>query len=262
MGAAVRCVRLWLDAPYGLFTARRTAPELAPTAHPDYLIRRRAACNKNKRGERRMTVRSSRLSAPQAFLAPIIEDADCQVQKPDEQILYRVEQDWRLDLWWSHDRYVNGEHVLHEEGSSFETGTLEHGTVAMPTQGEAEASSGLAGVVPAWQQFGFASPLGGVRGMGSVFQFSERDNRDLINFAVHVALQRGDRIRTVVFPMHVVLEALATRQLLAQMGYRFSLGKALEGMRPVGGDGGDSTQEMDAPEESILDEIDEEIVIN
>lgn len=218
----------------------------------------------------------------------VLEGGDCQVQTPKEQILYRVEQDWRLDLWWSHDRWVSGEHVLHEEGSSFETGTSDHGTFSAPTIGEAKAASGsgLAGVIPAWRRFGFASPLGGVEGMGSVFEISDREKRDLINLAVHVALQQGDQIRTVVFPLHVMMEAFLTRQVLAQMGYRFSLEKALGGEASTTGGGaaiptqlppeiggpspyGGGMQQIDPPShpqpepaESILEEIDEEIVIN
>lgn len=218
----------------------------------------------------------------------VLEGGDCQVQTPKEQILYRVEQDWRLDIWWSHDRWVNGEHVLHEEGSSFETGTIDHGTFSAPTTGAAKAASGsgLAGVVPAWRRFGFASPLGGVEGMGSVFEISDREKRDLINLAVHVALQQGDQVRTVVFPLHVMMEAFLTRQVLAQMGYRFSLEKALGGEASTTGGGsaiptqlppgiggpspyGGGMQQIDPPShpqpepaESILEEIDEEIVIN
>ena len=198
--------------------------------------------------------------------AVVLENPDtCQAQPATRYLPYRLYQGWSLDIDWTHDRYVDGKQVSHEEGSSHTEGVLDRGEVRLPAHGTGDLGA-AAGFTPAWKYFGFPTPYGGVQSMGSEFKLSERQRRDLLNLAVHVTREYGDRIRTVVFPLHVLMEAYLTRQALLNMGYRFPQDR----IAPPPGDvmkiGGGATQ-IDPPAaqespEDILEEIDEEIVIN
>lgn len=198
--------------------------------------------------------------------AVVLENPDtCQAQPATRYLPYRLYQGWSLDIDWTHDRYVDGKQVSHEEGSSHTEGVLDRGEVLLPAPGK-DGLGAVAGFTPAWKYFGFPTPYGGVQSMGSEFKLSARQRRDLLNLAVHVTREYGDRIRTVVFPLHVMMEAYLTRQALLQMGYRFPQDRIAPPPRDVMKVGGGATQidppaEQESPED-ILDEIDEEIVIN
>lgn len=202
--------------------------------------------------------------------AVVLEDPDtCKPQGPTRNHAYRLYQGWSLDINWTHDTYRDGEHVAHEEGSSHTEGVLDRGELLVPAEGKAGMGT-LVGVTPAWRYFGFPSPYGGVQSMGSEFQLTERQRRDLLNLAVHVTRESGDRIRTVVFPLHVMMEAYLMRQALIGMGYRFPADRIVAPGDAPRSKGGGMTQ-IDPPAdanrppeetESILEEIDEEIVIN
>lgn len=215
------------------------------------------------------------------FQAVVLEDAaTCKPRAPTKYVAYDIKQDWSLDLWWSHTRTVDGQVVEHESGSSHEAGVLDHGRLLLPAQGGAPADT-VAGLVPAWQYFGYRLPYGGVQSLGAEFDVADAGENAAVNFAVHVTREQADRIRTVVFPLHVVMERLGRAAILkTQLGYQLMLYRAQQLHKAVtdrpteaaspqrlpGAYGGGGTQidppSEPPPAEDILEEIDTPIVIN
>lgn len=215
------------------------------------------------------------------FHAVVLEDAaTCKPQAPTKYVAYDIKQDWSLDLWWSHTRTVDGQVVEHESGSSHEAGVLDHGRLLLPAQGGTPADT-VAGLVPAWQYFGYRLPYGGVQSLGAEFDVSGAAENATLNFAVHVTREQAGRIRTVVFPMHVALEAAMRLAILkTQLGYQLMLYRAQQLHKAVtdrpteaaspqripGAYGGGGTQidppSEPPPAEDILEEIETPIVIN
>jgi hypothetical protein len=83
---------------------------------------------------------------------------------PTDYVLTGLYADWKLTVHWTHDRYVNNEHVEHKQGGWQESGRQMLGTWIEPSNGK-----GL------WNDLGWSTAVAGAKGMGFYFPMPYAD---------------------------------------------------------------------------------------
>lgn len=130
------------------------------------------------------------------FHAVWLEDGAGNKILPSEYMIYTLYRDWKLTVWWTHDRWVDGEHVLHEEGQEVTVGRDTFGDFGVRYQGPEGVGNSV------WSQLGFNNASKGVQTLGTVFPVTVTD---LANspcpyyLQTHVTLPKEDPVRTVPF---------------------------------------------------------------
>jgi len=98
------------------------------------------------------------------FQAIFIDDGQGNRHVPIGYYLYDLYRDWKLTVWWTHDKWVDGEHVYHDEGEEISAGRdeLGGGAIALFDKDKA-ANNGV------WNQLGFGTAQKGAKGVGAEF---------------------------------------------------------------------------------------------
>lgn len=92
-----------------------------------------------------------------------LTDAAGNVHLPNEYLIFSLYQDWQLTVWWTQDRWVNGEHVYHDEGREVTTGRNDLGNIAAWYEGEKGVESSI------WANMGFKTATKGIQSIGASF---------------------------------------------------------------------------------------------
>lgn len=122
------------------------------------------------------------------FQAVFLEDADGRRRIPDRYDIYDLWREWKLTVWWTRDRWVNGQHVSHEEGGWTESG---RDTTQLAVLRPSEAQEhGI------WNRLGFSSAAKGVRGLGAQFAVTTEDLSRPIDLVIHTTLPKEDPVVT------------------------------------------------------------------
>jgi len=112
--------------------------------------------------------------------------------------LYEIWRDWKLNVSWTRDTYVNGEHVKHEEGGWTESWS------ELVARGEET----VYGEVPIWEQLGFTTAVSGARSLGTLFPVSpEMLASGPWNLVVHVSEPKKDPVTTVPYVFELGLDS-------------------------------------------------------
>lgn len=130
------------------------------------------------------------------FHAMWLEDGQGHVIQPGQYLIFSLYRDWKLTVWWTHDRWVDGEHVLHEEGKDVTVGRDELGDFAVRYQGPEGMSNSI------WSQAGFNNASRGIQAIGAVFPITAQDLASSPcphYLQTHVTLPKEDPVRTVPF---------------------------------------------------------------
>lgn len=130
------------------------------------------------------------------FHAMWLEDGMGQVILPSEYLIFSLYRDWKLTVWWTHDRWVDGEHVLHEEGKEVTVGRDELGAFGTRYQGPEGARNSI------WSQQGFNNASKGIQTLGAVFPLTAEQlmaSPCPYYLQTHVTLPKEDPVRTVPF---------------------------------------------------------------
>lgn len=130
------------------------------------------------------------------FHAMWLEDGMGQVILPSEYLIFSLYRDWKLTVWWTHDRWVDGEHVLHEEGKEVTVGRDELGAFGVRYQGPEGARNSI------WSQQGFNNASKGIQTLGAVFPLTAQQLMSSpcpYYLQTHVTLPKEDPVRTVPF---------------------------------------------------------------
>lgn len=123
------------------------------------------------------------------FHAVYLEDCQGRRQMPREYLVFDLWRDWKLTVWWTHDRWVDGQHVLHESGGWEETGRNQVGTFFFYRKGN--ETKGI------WSQMGFETASSGIRGLGSVFDVTPQDLASgPLRLVIHTTLPKGETVMT------------------------------------------------------------------
>jgi YD repeat-containing protein len=186
------------------------------------------------------------------FQTIFLENSQGQRAGPVRYLVYEMYQDWSLTVSWTHDRYVDGQHVSHEEGGWSEGGTNFLGSFKVPQAGE--------GI---WSQMGFGNGVKGIKSLGTMYPvMQEQLAAAPMNVVVHVTRPKEDPVITTpfIFWAMPMPDGGLSFQQADQTYIQMHCGKL-----PLPGGG---MQQIDPPasgpsqsEESILDDIDEVPVI-
>lgn len=123
------------------------------------------------------------------FHAVYLEDCQGRRQMPKDYLVFDLWRDWKLTVWWTHDRWVDGQHVLHESGGWEEKGSNQVGTFFFYRKGN--ETKGI------WSLMGFETASSGVRGLGSVFDVTPGDLASgPLHLVVHTTLPQGETVMT------------------------------------------------------------------
>lgn len=98
-----------------------------------------------------------------------VENQEGKVILPIGYLVISLYQDWKLTVWWTHDRWVNGEHVLHEEGREVSYGTEELGTFYHKLEGEEGVKNSI------WYTHGFNTATKGINQIAAIFPITQVD---------------------------------------------------------------------------------------
>lgn len=134
------------------------------------------------------------------FHAVYLEDCNKQRLMPMEYFIYELWRDWKLTVWWTHDRWVNGQHVLHEAGETQETGRQTTGPFFFYKKGN--EAKGI------WNMMGFDNATNGIKSLGTAFNVTKDDlAKGPLNLVVHTTLPAGETVMTDPQVYEVSLDA-------------------------------------------------------
>jgi len=122
------------------------------------------------------------------FQAVFLEDAYGRRMTPNRYDIYDLWREWTLTVWWTYDRWVDGQHVEHKEGgwSESERETMQ---LAALRPGEA-AENGI------WSRLGFSAATKGVRSLGTHFALTPEDLAEPVDLVIHTTLPEQDPVTT------------------------------------------------------------------
>jgi hypothetical protein len=125
------------------------------------------------------------------FQAVFLQDAEGRRMIPYRLEIYELWLEWTLTVHWTHDTWVNGEHVEHSEGGWQKSGRETLGYLGVLTRGKAIEES-------IWRRLGFSNASHGVRSLGAIFQVTAKDlAKGPLNLVVHATLPEKDPVTTV-----------------------------------------------------------------
>ncbi len=123
------------------------------------------------------------------FQTVFLENSQGQRAGPLGYLVYEMYQDWSLTVSWTHDRYVNGQHVSHEAGGWSKEGTDFLGSFKVPLAGE--------GI---WSQLGFGNAVKGIKSLGTMYPITrEQLMASPTSVVIHVTRPKEDPVITAPF---------------------------------------------------------------
>ncbi|MBL4671635.1 MAG: hypothetical protein JKX81_05205 [Arenicella sp.] len=119
--------------------------------------------------------------------------------QPIALYMYEIWKSWKLNVSWTRDTYINGEHVKHEEGGWTESWR------ELIQKGE-ETIYGEVQQAPLWQQLGFNTAVSGAKSLGSLFPVTPQMlANEAINLVVHVTDPKQDPVTTIPYVFRLSL---------------------------------------------------------
>ncbi len=94
------------------------------------------------------------------FHAQWLEDGKGHRILPKRYLIFSLYQDWKLTVSWTHDKWVDGEHVYHDEGKEISFGRNDLGSYAVWFEEEKNAI---------WNRLGFGTAVKGVDQLGTIY---------------------------------------------------------------------------------------------
>ncbi len=132
------------------------------------------------------------------FQAVFLEDGKGRRMTPDRYEIYDLWREWTLTVWWTYDRWVDGQHVEHKEGGWSESGR-ETAQIAALQPGSAQEEG-------VWNRLGFSSAAKGVQTLGAHFALKPEDLSEPVDLVIHTTLPEEDPVTTQPMVYRVSLE--------------------------------------------------------
>lgn len=122
-----------------------------------------------------------------------LSDGMGHIALPDQYFIYDVYQDWKLSVWWTHDRWVDGEHVYHGEGREDTSGRNDLGSIAAWYSGQKGVENSI------WANMGFKNASKGIKTLGVVFDTSMLDasGKCPLTLGTYITQPEGDPVTAV-----------------------------------------------------------------
>jgi len=125
------------------------------------------------------------------FQAVFLEDHQGRRIAPYRYAIYDLWAEWELTVSWTRDRWVDGQHVEHSEGSWTENWTEDLGRFSFLLPDQAQE----AGI---WNKLGFDNASHGIQSLGSRFKVdAETLKAGPVNLVIHVTRPENDPVDTV-----------------------------------------------------------------
>ena len=146
-----------------------------------------------------------------SFHALWIEDSEGRVIRPTRYLLFSMYREWWLHVWWTYDRWVDGQHVEHKEGGWRESGREERDGMLAFYGGEQGMQNAI------WHQEGFDTAVNGIRAMGAVFPVTAADLEGPcpLRLVTHVTLPEEDPVKTQPLVSDLSLPARVEAEIAA-----------------------------------------------
>lgn len=127
------------------------------------------------------------------FQTVYLEDGQGRRMEPVGLYIYELWLNWTLNVWWTHDRWVNGKHVLHEAGDWTEKGKSKAGGGTLPVYRKGNEKS-----ASVWNRLGFSHAAEGAKGIGAEFPV-DLAKTGPVSIVVHTTLPDKDPVMTDPF---------------------------------------------------------------
>lgn len=126
------------------------------------------------------------------FEAIWIEDGKGKIYLPIRYLLIDIYRDWKLSVWWTYDRWVNGQLVEHRQGDSMTVGRDYLGSISLFEGAKAITNS-------IWHFLGFETALKGAQHIGAVFNISPSvfDGPCPAQLIIHITQPDKDPVTTI-----------------------------------------------------------------
>ncbi len=126
------------------------------------------------------------------FHAMWLEDGSGRRILPTRYLLFTLYRDWKISVWWTYDRYVNGDLVEHREGDSLTVGRDYMGDFAVRFEGADNIENAI------WYQIGFNNASKGAQSIGAIFPVDVSILNDCpIYLVTHVSKPKADPVTTI-----------------------------------------------------------------
>ena len=137
------------------------------------------------------------------FQSVYLENDDCQQLRPQSYVLWKLWEEWTLTVRWTYDRFVDGQHVSHEEGGWKESGRRDLASGVDPSD-QVDQN-------PIWKRFGFDRATEGIKGLGTTFAASrETLTTKSTKLVIHVSNPGRDPVSTIPIDLRVTPNADGT----------------------------------------------------
>lgn len=119
---------------------------------------------------------------------------------PISLYMYEIWGSWKLNVSWTKDTYVDGEHVAHEEGGWTESWT------ELIAQGE-QTNYVEVQEAPLWEQLGFNTAVSGAKSLGTLFPVTrEMLEHEAFDLFIHVTDPDKDPVTTIPYHFQLSLD--------------------------------------------------------
>jgi hypothetical protein len=125
------------------------------------------------------------------FHATWLEDAKGRKLLPSGYYIYSIYVDHKLTVWWTYDRWVDGEHVEHDEGRETTEWRTNLGDFKVRFGGHEGLQNSL------WYNSGYDTAVKGVQEMGAFYNIKPADLSDCpVGVVTHYTMPGLDPVRT------------------------------------------------------------------
>lgn len=127
------------------------------------------------------------------FHSQWVRDFNGKYHLPVKFIIITLYRDWSLSVWWTYDRYVNGQHVEHQEGGWSASGRDNLGSIRLNFAGKKGRDNAI------WNRLGFGTATKGVRHLATEYDLPSDvvDGPCLVRLTNHISLPAKDPVTTI-----------------------------------------------------------------
>lgn len=146
------------------------------------------------------SVKLDKVPSDGTFHAVWLHDGMGRMIFPLKYLIVSLYRNWQLTVWWTKDRWVDGEHVFHDEGRKISVGTDYLGSVRQKLEGEKGVANSI------WYRHGFNTAVKGIKHLVAIFPVTRAEldaSKCPMYLVSHVSLPGKDPVITAPLMLEV-----------------------------------------------------------
>ncbi|OOZ48279.1 hypothetical protein BOW39_11425 [Solemya velum gill symbiont] len=147
------------------------------------------------------SVRLDKAPSDGTFHAVWLHDGMGRIIFPVKYLIVSLYRNWQLTVLWTKDRWVDGEHVFHDEGRKVSVGTDYLGSVRQKLEGEKGVANSI------WYRHGFNTAVKGIKHLVAIFPVTQAElnaSKCPMYLVSHISLPGKNPVITTPLMLEVI----------------------------------------------------------